>query len=447
MSKRDYDVIIIGAGPGGYIAAERAGAMGKSVLLIEKKHLGGICLNEGCIPSKTLLHAAKLFVQAKGSEEYGVLVDNPRFDLTTVMAHKKKVVQTLRDGVAYQMERFNVEVLHGMASIVDRRTIEVEGQRYSGKNILIATGSTPIHLPVPGADQPHVVTSSELLNIDRLPQSLIVIGGGVIGCEFASFFSNVGVEVTVIELLPEIISNIDAEIARLLRRSMKKVSFHLDSEVVSIGVDELTFKKQDQLHTIPAELVLMSVGRQPNVGGLGLERIDLDLDRVGIRVNDVMQTNIPGVYAIGDVTGKSMLAHSASRMGEVAVNHMFGYDDTMRYHAIPWVVYTHPEVASVGLSEAQAREKGLEVKIAKMPMTINGRFLAENIGKRGLCKMVVDSKTCVLLGVHMIGSTCSEMIFGAAAMIEDEFRVKDIKEVVFPHPTVSEMLRDTIFEV
>jgi dihydrolipoamide dehydrogenase len=447
MSKQMYDVIIIGAGPGGYVAAERAGALGKSVLLIEKNLLGGVCLNEGCIPSKALLYAAKLFVQAGDSQDFGVRVDDLHFDLAAAMAHKQKVVKTLRDGVAYQMRRFGVDVLQGEASIVDRGAVEAEGQRYMGKNILIATGSTPLRLSIPGVEQPHVLTSNQLLEIERLPKSLIIIGGGVIGCEFASFFSNVGVDVTLIELLPEIVSNIDAEIAVMLRRSMKKVDFHLNSEVVSMGADQLTFKKQDKLHTIPSELVLMSVGRKPNIENLGLEKINLDYDRGGIKINQAMQTNIPGIYAVGDVTGRSMLAHTASRMGEVAVNNMFGHKDIMRYHAIPWVIYTYPEVASVGLSEAMAKEKGLEVKVSKMPLSVNGRFLAENIGKRGLCKVVVDSETNVLRGVHMIGPTCSEMIFGVAAMMEDEFRVEDIREVVFPHPTISEILRDTLFEI
>jgi dihydrolipoamide dehydrogenase len=442
-----YDVIILGAGPGGYIAAERAGALGKRALLIEKSYLGGVCLNEGCIPSKTLLYAAKLFIQAGHSQEYGVLVENPCFNLAVAMTHKQKVVETLRQGVAYQMRRFGVDVVQGSASFVDRQRIAVDGTIYQGRNIIVATGSSPIRLPIPGADLPHVLTSKELLDIDRLPGSLAIIGGGVIGCEFASFFSSVGVEVTVLELLPEILFTIDGEIARALRSSIKGVTFQLNSEVVSISPGQVSYRKDGELRTISAELVLMSVGRKPNTGGIGLEKIGLDFNRNGILIDDKMRTNIPGIYAIGDVTGQVMLAHSASRMGEVACRTMFGLSDRMRYDAVPWVVYTNPEVAAVGLSEAEAKKRGIPVKTAKLPMKVNGRFLAENIGKQGLCKVVLDANTNALLGAHMIGSTCSEMIFGVAAMIEAEFRVEDIKDIIFPHPTVSEVFRDTIFEV
>ena len=445
MANATYDLIIIGAGPGGYIAAERAGAKGKKALLIEKGHLGGVCLNEGCIPSKTLLYSAKLFAQACNSEAYGVTVENPRFNLANAMAHKGEVVQRLRDGVAFQMKRQKVEVLQGEASFVDRQTVQVNGVQYQGENVMIATGASPVHAPVPGADGAHVLTSTEILEIEKLPENLTIIGGGVIGCEFASFFSNVGVNVSVVEMLPEIIPTLDGEFASMLRRSMKEVSFHLGCTVESIGADSVTYRQNGKSTTISCDLVLMSVGRKPNLGGLGLEKIDVDYDDQGIKVNEVMQTNIPGIYAVGDVTGISMLAHAASRMGEVAVKHIVGERDIMRYHAVPWVVYTYPEVAWVGLTEAEAQEKGIEVKCAKLPMTANGRFLAESAGKRGMCKVVVDAQTHVLLGVQMIASACSEIIYGAASMIEDEFRAQDIQDVIFPHPTVSEIFKDTLY--
>ena len=437
-----YDLIVIGAGPGGYIAAERAGAKGKKVLLIEKSNLGGVCLNEGCIPSKTLLYSAKLFAQACNSQAYGVSVENPHFNLADAMAHKGEVIQKLRDGVAYQIKQHRVELLHGEARFDNRNTLQVNGKQYQGENIIIATGSSPVRLPIPGADAAHVLTSTEILEIERLPEKLAVIGGGVIGCEFASFFSNVGVHVSVVEMLPEIIPTLDEEFAEMLRKSMKDVDFLLSSTVESIGEDTVTYCKNGESTTIPCDLALMSVGRKPNLEGLGLEEIGVDCNRNGVKVNDFMQTNIPGIYAIGDVTGKSMLAHAAARMGEVAVKHILGEWDVMRYHAVPWVVYTSPEVAWVGLTETEAKNKGMAVKCAKLPMSANGRFLAENLGKRGLCKVVVDSKSSVLLGVQMIGAACSEIIYGAAAMIEDEFRVQDIQEVIFPHPTVSEIFKD-----
>jgi dihydrolipoamide dehydrogenase len=447
MTDKIFDLIIIGAGPGGYIAAERAGARGKKVLLIEKEYLGGVCLNRGCIPSKTLLYSAKLFAQARHSEAYGVYVDNPRFNLADAMALKQKTIQTLRNGVAYQMKRHHVEVVKGIATFANRRTVQVNGEQYQAQNIIIATGSAPIRPPIPGANQSHVLTSAQILEIDELPVELVIIGGGVIGCEFATFFANVGVKVSVLEMLPEILLGIDAEIAAMLRKSMIGVDFYLDSKVEAIGSNSVTFTKDGEAHSLSCETVLMSIGRQPNIKGLGLEKTGVDFDRYGIKVNEKMETNIPGIYAIGDVTMKSMMAHSASRMGEVAVNNMFGQPDTMRYHAIPVVVYTLPEIATVGLTEAQAAERGIPVKTAKLPLNANGRFLVENYRKRGLCKVVVTAQNDTLLGLHIIGSPSSEMIYGAAAMIEDEFRIQDIKEVVFPHPTVSEIFRDIIFEI
>ena len=443
MANHLYDLIVIGAGPGGYIAAERAGAQGKKVLLIEKSNLGGVCLNEGCIPSKTLLHSAKLFVQACNSQAYGVTVENPHFNLADAMSHKGKVIQKLRAGVEYQIKQNRVELLHGQARFASRNSVKVNGKQFQGENIIIAAGSSPVRLPIPGADRTHVLTSTEILEIEKLPQNLAIIGGGVIGCEFASFFSNVGVNVSVVEMLPEIIPTLDPEFCRMLRNSMVDVNFHLGSTVESIGEDSVTYCQNGEFNSIPCDLVLMSVGRKPNLEGLGLDEIGVDHNSRGVIVNDFMQTNIPGIYAIGDITGKSMLAHAAARMGEVAVRHILGEWDVMRYHALPWVVYTSPEVAWVGLAEAEAKDKGVSVKCAKLPMSANGRFLAENLGKRGLCKAVIDANSNVLLGVQMIGAACSEIIYGAAAMIEDEFRVQDIQDIIFPHPTVSEILKDT----
>ena len=442
---RLYDLVVIGAGPGGYIAAERAGTRGKQVLLVEKEDLGGVCLNAGCIPSKTLINSGKLFSQACDSEIYGVTVENPRFDLTKAMAYKQRVIKTLRSGVEFQMKQRQVNVVTGEASFINQRTIQVDGNQYQAKNVIIATGASPVLPVIPGLEEAHVVTSKEILEITKLPNHLVVIGGGAIGCEFASFFSNVGVQVSLIEVLPEIISPLDNELAGMLRKAIKGVSFQLESKVERITANDLVYNQNGESKTISCDMVLVSIGRKPNVKGLGLENIDIDFDQQGIKVNQLMQTNIPHIYAVGDVTGRSMLAHSASRMGEVAVRNMFGEQDIMRYHAIPWVVYTNPEAAWVGMTEAEAKDKGIAVKTAKLPMNANGRFLVENSGKRGICKVVVDVQKDLLLGVQMVGSTCSEMIYGAAAMIEDEFRVQDIKDVVFPHPTVSEIFKDTLY--
>ncbi len=445
-----YDIIIIGAGPGGYIAAERAGEEGKKVLLIEKNALGGVCLNEGCIPTKTLLNSAKHYAHAKEAEQFGVTISDVNFDLAKAMKWKLRVRDTLRKGIAFMMNKFKVEVISGSAKMKSANTVDVDGTEYQAKNIIIGTGSDPFVPPIPGANQDNVLTSTGILEIEKMPKSLTVIGGGVIGVEFASFFGTLGVDVTVIEMMDEIIPFMDADQSKELRKAFKKsktATFELNAKVERIEGEKVYYTKNGTEHSVDAEIVLMAVGRRPNLKGMGFEEIGLDITGHGIVVDEQMKTNLPNVYAIGDVTGKSLLAHSASRMGEVAVNTILGKKDRMRYNAIPWALYSLPEAAGCGLTEAQAKEKGIEVKTAMMPMKVNGRFLAENANAPGSCKVVVDAKTNVILGVHLLGGICSEMIWGAASLIETELRVEEIKEIVFPHPSVSEIIKDTLFTI
>ncbi len=476
MAEARFDLIIIGAGPAGHVAAERAGALGKKVLVVEKSHLGGVCLNQGCIPTKTLLYSAKLYAQARHSEAFGVTVDGARYDLAKAMAWKTKTVETIRKGIAYQFRTHGVELATGSARILSRSagvtTVEVDGKQYSAANVLVATGSAPVVLPIPGAER--AMGSTEALEITALPKSIVVIGGGYIGMEFASYFTQVGAKVTVVEMLPEIVPLLDPAIAKLLRGSLPDVDFHLGAKVLAIEPDPanragsvVRFSKDGKEQSIAADAVLMSVGRKPIVDGLGLETAGVDFDRKGIRVDDRLRTNVPGIWAAGDVNARSMLAHSASRMAEVAVADMFSGSapaapagnapaapagnapaaPVMRYNAIPWVVYTYPEVAGAGMSEEQAKAAGRAVKTAVLDHRANGRFVAETDRTRGMTKVVVDAGSGVLLGVQMIGPYSSEMIAGAAAMIEAELRVKDIREIVFPHPTVSEAIRDTIWSL
>ncbi len=445
-----YDIIIIGAGPGGYVMAERAGKRGKKVLLIEKEQLGGVCLNRGCIPTKTLLNSAKHYVHAIEAPAFGVTTGEVSFDLSKAMSWKQEVVETLRAGVGSMLKKCKVEVVAGEARLLGPRSVQVGDTIYEGDNVVIATGGSPFVPPIPGVDQAHVVTSNEILDIEKMPESLVIVGGGVIGIEFASFFSSLGVKVDVIEMLDEIIPFMDREQAKAFRRALrKKVSFHLGCRVTEIDGHDVKFTtaKGDEA-SVSADLVLMSVGRSPNVENMGFEDARLDLDRSGIRTDDQQRTNLPNVYAIGDVTGKSQLAHSASRMGEVALNTICGVKDSFRSSAIPWAVYSIPEIAGCGLTEEQAREAGHSVVTAQLPLTMSGRFLAEN-GKRGAgsVKVVKDAESDLLLGVHMYGGCCSEIIWGAAAMLESELRVKEIQEIVFPHPTIGEVIRDTMFEL
>ncbi len=447
--RAEYDIIIIGAGPGGYEMAERAGHKGLKVLLVEKKYLGGVCLNWGCIPTKTLLNSAKHYVHAKEAPEFGVTTGEVKFDLAKTMAWKQDVIETLRGGIAAMMKKSKVEVLFGEAKLLGSRKVEVDGTVYEGTNVVIATGGSPFVPPIPGADQPHVMTSKEILSVDKMPESLVVIGGGVIGVEFASFFSSLGVKVDVIEMLDEIIPFMDNGQAQAFRKALRgKVNFNLGCRVTAIDGNDVKYvDPKGEEKSINADIVLMSVGRAPNLSGMGFEEAGLDFDRRGIKTDDQQRTNLPNVYAIGDVTGKSQLAHSATRMGEVALNTILGKKDRFRTNAIPWAVYSMPEIAGCGMTEEQAKEAGHPVETAQLPLIMSGRFLAEN-GKKGpgAVKVVIDSETRALLGVHAFGAYSSEFIYGAAVMIEAELRVEDAQEIVFPHPTVGEVIRSTMFQ-
>jgi len=445
----EFDLIIIGAGPGGYEMAERAGHKGQKVLLIEKANLGGVCLNHGCIPTKTLLNSAKHYVYAKEAPEFGVTTGEVSFDLSKIMAWKEDVIKTLRAGIAGMLKKNKVEVLTGEAKLIGSRKVEVAGTVYEADNVVIATGGSPFVPPIPGADQPHVMTSKEILNLEELPKSLVVIGGGVIGVEFASFFSSLGVKVEIVEMLDEIIPFMDRGQAKRFRAALKgKVNFNLGCRVTAIdGNDVKYIDKKGAEQSINADVVLMSVGRAPNLSGMGFEEAGLDFDRRGIKADDQMRTNLPNVYAIGDVTGKSQLAHSATRMGEVALNTILGKKDRFRTNAIPWAVYSMPEIAGCGMTEELATAAGHNIESASLPMMMSGRFLAEN-GKKGpgQVKVVIDADTRAILGVHAFGAYCSEFIWGVAAMIESELRVEDAQEIVFPHPTVGEVIRATLFQ-
>jgi dihydrolipoamide dehydrogenase len=445
-----HDLIILGGGPAGYTAAERAGAAGLSTVLIENSFIGGVCLNEGCIPSKTLLYSSKLYAQARASQAYGVNAANASLDLGAIMARKEKIIGNLRKGIAFSLKKNGVTIESGTGVIYGRENgtfkVRVGEKIIEGSRLLVCTGSGAIRLPIPGANQPFVVTNREILSIDRIPERLVIVGGGAIGLEFATFFVESGSAVTVIELLPAIGGAIDPEIGQALKRELEKkgIAFKLDSRATSIGDHSVTFETAGQSETTGADVVLMSVGRRPAVNGIGLETIGVTVEKGAIATDERGRTNVDGVWAAGDVNGVSMLAHTAYREAEVCVNDMRGIDDAVNYDAIPWVIYTHPEVAGVGLTDTEAVKRGMNVATAKLPLSCNGRFLAENEGTRGLCKVVIDKQSRVLLGAHIIGGLCSEMIFGAAMMVEKKMTVEEIDRMVFPHPTVSEIIRDTV---
>lgn len=445
-----YDFAVIGAGPAGYVAAKKAAGSGLKTLLVEKSKLGGVCLNEGCVPSKTLLQAAKTYHHAKHGSVFGVEVEGLSFDFPKAHAHKNQVMDKMRNGIAGLMKKHKVDVVEGEATLLPGLAVSINGETHEADNVLLCTGSSPSVPPIPGIDSGHVVDSTGILNRESLPEHLIIVGGGVIGCEFACMYASVGVPVTVLEAMPEICPNLDAEIASTLRNELAKkgVSFMLDTKVESIDEKSVSFANADGSDSVEGDLVLVATGRTPNTKGLGLEELGLDIDpRGGVRVDDRGATNVPGLWAAGDVTGQAWLAHAASRMAEVVVHNLTGRPDRMRYDKMPAVVYTSPEVAVVGLTKEEAEARGLKVKTGRIPMAINARYLAENPDESGLCKVVLEAETNRLLGVHMVGGACSEMIFGATAMLETELREEEIEEIVFPHPTTSEIMKDVFMAV
>lgn len=448
-----YDLIIIGGGPAGYVAAERAGHKGLNVLLFEKKSMGGVCLNEGCIPTKTLLYSAKTYENALHGDKYGVYAEKVSFDFSKMMARKTKVVRKLVAGVKSKMKENNVNVIEGEAIILGRSEKGVQvvcnGNNYLGTNLLICTGSEAFVPPIPGLAEAGdiILTNREILELKDQPKSLVIIGGGVIGMEFASFYNSLGTKVTVVEMLPEILGGLDFEISAMMREiySKKGIEFNLNARVVQVDGNKVIFEKEGATHTVEGEKILISVGRRPVTKGYGLENLNVELFKGGIKVDEKMRTNVPNVYAAGDVTGFSLLAHTASREGEVVVNNLTGRADRMRYNAIPGVVYTNPEVSGVGETEESAKAKGLEYKVMKLPMAYAGRFVAENEGGSGICKVLVGAKYGEVIGVHMLGNPSSEMIYGACMAIEQEMTIEQLQEVVFPHPTVSEIFKETVF--
>lgn len=451
-----YDLIVIGGGPGGYVGAERAGHAGLSVLLIEKRELGGVCLNEGCIPSKSLLNSAKIADHAKEGKKYGVIAENVMIDHKAVTDRKNRVVKALVSGVSMKMKKNNVTVVKGEGVITGRTAdgfqVSVGDTVHTGERLLIATGSVPSMPPIPGLNEGYekgfVLTNREILDIPEVPERLAIIGGGVIGMEMASYFNSAGSKVTVIEMLDHIGGPTDREISAILLKNYKKkgIDFRLSAKVTGITGNEVVFETGGERQSVIADKVLASIGRRPNTKGLGLETVGVEVVNGRIKTDEYMKTNVAGIYACGDVNGIMMLAHTAYREAEVCINNILGKRDRMRYNAIPSVIYTSPEVAFAGETEESAKEKGLDAEIVKLPLSYSGRYMAENAGGDGIIKVILDKRHRTILGLHIIGGYASEIIYGASLMMETEMRVEDIKQIVFPHPTVCEVIRDAMFE-
>lgn len=449
------DLIVLGGGPAGYLAAERAAHKGFSVALFEMRELGGVCLNEGCIPSKALLNSAKIYEHAKNGRKFGVLTSDIKLDNALVQQRRAKVVRTLVAGVKAKMKAGGVKVIKDKGVILGREdggfAVEGGGEKLIAKRLLIATGSSPVTPPIPGLKEAlesgFALTNREVLTLKEVPRELVIIGGGVIGLEMAAYYNVAGSHVTVVEMLDHIAGPTDREISELLKKSCADagVDFKLGARVTALTQDSVKAELDGAECEFKADKVLLSIGRRANVQGFGLETLGVETARAGIVTDEHMRTNVENVYAAGDVNGRIMLAHTAYRESEVAINTMLGQRDYMRYDAIPSVIYTAPEVASVGMTEEEAKSRGIEYDVKKLSMRYSGRFVAENEGD-GLCKILVDKSRRTVLGVHMIGVYASEMIWGAAEMIETELTVSDAREIVFPHPTVSEIIREVLWE-
>ncbi|WP_165044467.1 dihydrolipoyl dehydrogenase [Dysgonomonas sp. ZJ709] len=447
----EFDIAIIGGGPAGYNAAEKAAVNGLKTILFEKNAIGGVCLNEGCIPTKTLLYSAKTLDNIKSAAKYGISVEgNPTFDLSKIINRKDKVVKKLTSGVKMKLTGGGVTIVEGEASITGEKdgniSIACGKDTYQVTYVLVCTGSETVIPPIKGLSETQYWTSKEALESKELPKSLAIIGGGVIGIEFASFFNSMGVKVSVIEMMPEILGAMDKETSAMLRADYTKkgVDFHLKTKVVEVTPKGVIVEKDNKTITIEAEKTLVSVGRKPIISSVGLDKLNIELLRNGVKVNEFMQTSHPQVYAAGDITGFSLLAHTAIREGEVAINHILGVDDSMSYKAIPGVVYTNPEIAGVGKTEEELTENGIAYDVLKLPMAYSGRFVAENEIGNGLCKLIID-KDERIIGCHMLGNPASELIVIAGIAIEKGYTVDDFSKQVFPHPTVSEIFHESLF--
>ena len=452
-------IIIIGAGPGGYETALLAAKRGVEVILVEAGPVGGTCLNEGCIPTKAFCRNAEVLDGLREAVSFGVTDMSYGFDFKTVVDRKNAVVEQLRGGVEGLLGHKLITLVRGKASFKDQHTVVVESKEYKADYIIIATGSVSASLPIPGADLPGILTSKEILDIDEIPQSLCVIGGGVIGLEFASIFRSFGSEVTVLEYCKDILPRFDTDLAKRLKQSLGKrgIDIQTQAQVTSISESEgrytVSFTRKGKDETVVTDKVLMAVGRRANLDSMNYADIGLECTRRGIAVNDKMQTNLPHIYAIGDINGLMMLAHAATFQGIVALDHIMGVENQIDLSVMPAAVFTSPEAASVGLTEDECKDKGVPVKCLKSFFRANGK--AVTMGETdGFCKVVVAAEPKDgadspyepgrLLGCHLFGPHASDIVQEACALITRKATLEEFQSVIHTHPTLTEVLQSAI---
>ena len=442
-----FDIVIVGGGPGGYVAAIKAGQLGYKVAVIERENVGGVCLNWGCIPTKTLLKSAKVFEQFKHAKDYGIDVKPDSFsaNFPDMVKRKDSVVRRLTGGVAALLKKNGASLIKGFGEVVDANHVKVGEETIEAKFIILATGASVIMPPIPGLqegfDAGFVLTSKEILDLKTLPSSLVIVGGGVIGLEFATIFSSLGTKVTVIEKQPTILSSVDEEIRGLFFKKISKdgVQIFTNATVTSIGQGVVTYELDGKTTELNVDKVLMAVGMKPNTKSFA--SLNLAMEKAGVQVNEHMQTSVSNVYAIGDVTGKFMLAHVASHAGLVAIDHLHGGDTKMDYRSIPSGIYTFPEIAMVGLTEQDAKAQGIDYKVSTFPVMANGKAMGEN-EKDGLVKIIVSKPYNEIIGVHIMASSATEMITEATLAINLEATAEELVNTIHPHPTLAEMIME-----
>ncbi len=446
-----YDLIVVGGGPGGYEAALHAAKLGLHTALVEKDFVGGTCLNRGCIPTKALLHASSVYEEAKNGASVGIFAE-PAFDLSAIYAYKQQVVEKLRSGVEGLLKSAKVTVFSGVGTLTAEHTVTVNGEAHTAENILLATGSIPARPPIPGLDLPGVLTSDELLKGVEPFKSIVIIGGGVIGMEFATFFNDLGVDVTVVEGLERLLPVMDKELGQNLSMIMKKrgVKIFTGAMVQSVTKTEtglsVNFETKGAPQSAEGEVVLCAIGRRPYTEGLFGEGVSLEMEGRRIKVNERFETSMPNVYAIGDVSAKIQLAHVATAQGLYAVNEIAGKTNGADLSVVPSCVYTRPEIASVGMTEQEAKDEEIPVKVGKVTLFSNGRTVIVN-GDRGFMKVLAHAETGKLLGVQMMGTNVSDMIGELGIAIANGMTAGDLQKAMRPHPTFEEALTDALSDL
>ncbi len=451
MEKLNTDLLIIGAGPGGYVSAIYAAKKGLDVTLVDAKRVGGTCLNEGCIPTKALVKSAELYQEILNSEENGITVSNASFDMSKIIDKKDAVKNKLINGIEFLLNKYNVKTIKGLATFVNDKQIEINGEQsylIEPKHIIIATGSKTKYLPIKGSDSKYVVDSEKLLDNKVLPKTLNIIGGGIIGMEFAFIYANLGVKVNVIEFLPRVLPGVDKEFSMRLMRYAKKLNIDLLTDAKVTEIEELEntamvhFEHKGKPKTLESNMVLMAVGRIPKLDGLGLENTQVDFkERTGIKVNEYLETNVENIYAIGDVTNLWQLAHVASHQGIVAVDNILGHKKAMNYDAVPAVIFTSPQIATVGKTESMCKENDIPYEVIKVPYSANGKTLILD-AEAGYIKLIRNPETLELIGGMVFGKDADNLIAPITIAISNKLTAKDLQETIFAHPTVSELIHE-----